>query len=78
MFALQPRHGFLHDIQGFGITPLQRAEVLLWLQELSQYHDCGNDVFVCSADLLDQLLSCTKVDMHVQVVRWSMTCCVHR
>ena len=56
----QPRHGFLHDVQGFGITPLQRAETLLWLQELSDFHDCGDDVFACSADLLDQLLGCTK------------------
>ena len=59
--AAQPRHGFLHDVQGFGITPLQRAETLLWLQELSDFHDCGCDVFASGADLLDQLLGRTKV-----------------
>ena len=57
----QPRHGFLHDVQEGGITPLQRAEVLLWMSEFCDFHECDMEVFACTVELLDKLLMTTKV-----------------
>jgi hypothetical protein len=42
--------------------------MLLWLQELIEFHECDDGVFVCSAALLDRLLSSTKMKVkHLRV-----------
>ena len=61
MVFAQAQHGFLHGVQAGGITPLQRAEVLLWMSEYCDFHECGVDVFACTVELLDKLLGATKV-----------------
>ena len=40
---------------------MQRAEVLLWMIEYCDFHECGVDVFACTVELLDKLLGATKV-----------------
>jgi len=57
----EARYGFLARVQEGSISALARAEILLWVKELIAFHECDDEVFACTVDLLDRLLAITKM-----------------